>query len=74
MNTKRIGSGTLGSNSHVSYLYQTSDDNANLIAASPELLEALEFVLEKCTLYGRGDAARELADKAIAKAYGEENV
>ena len=50
-----------------------SEYDAHLIAAAPELLEALEFMMDKCTLYGRADAAREKADLAIAKAYGEGN-
>ena len=43
--------------------------NARLIAAAPELLEALEAVV----LMGSGDDSRvwEMADKAIAKAKGE---
>ncbi len=45
-------------------------ENARLIAAAPELLEALRFMNGKCDLYGPADRAREMARKAIARAEG----
>lgn len=44
--------------------------NARLIAAAPELYEALKFVQEKCQLYGAADAARERIEAALKKAEG----
>lgn len=43
-------------------------ENAHLIAAAPDLLSALKFITEKCSLYGPADRAREMAEKAITKA------
>ena len=46
--------------------------NAHLIAAAPELLEALEMMLEMSEMGGFGKAAAEdVARAAIAKAKGE---
>ena len=48
--------------------------NAHLIAAAPELLEALEMMLEMSEMGGFGKAAAEdVARAAIAKAKGESN-
>ena len=48
--------------------------NAYLIAAAPELLEALEMMLEMSEMGGFGKAAAEdVARAAIAKAKGEDN-
>lgn len=45
--------------------------NARLIAAAPELLEALEYMLETCPgIDNAGDEARKQARSAIAKARG----
>ena len=40
--------------------------------AVPDLLAALTYITEHCTLYGPADAAREMAAKAIAKAGGND--
>lgn len=48
-------------------LCDVKEENANLIAAAPDLLEALEFLL-KINLHGPGIAQ---AKAAIAKARGE---
>lgn len=46
--------------------------NAHLIAAAPEILEALEMMLEMSEMSGFGKAAAEdVARAAIAKAKGE---
>ena len=47
--------------------------NACLIAAAPDLLEALEYMLETCPgIDNVGDEARKQARAAIAKAKGEQ--
>lgn len=43
--------------------------NAHLIAAAPELLEALQII---CFFEDISDAQRQIAETAIAKALGEE--
>lgn len=54
--------------------------NAHLIAAAPELLEALEriegedFPSGRCTIKERLDWVKAIAKDAIAKAKGEDNV
>ena len=45
-----------------------AEANARLIAAAPEMHEALRFVSEKCQLYGAADAARAKIEAALAKA------
>jgi hypothetical protein len=45
-------------------------DNSRLLAAAPQLLEALKFVTQRCALYAPADRAREMAAEAIAKAQG----
>jgi hypothetical protein len=57
---------------------EPSDANARLIAAAPDLLEALKnLVNQHNTVYGIGDmemqSAIDFAHKAIAKATGEKN-
>ncbi len=53
--------------------------NAHLIAAAPELLEALEWMLDAMSSLAKGKPVRDLDEralftgKAIAKAYGEES-
>jgi len=55
------------------YTYGEWIGNARLIAAAPELLEALEMMLEMSEMGGFGKAAAEdVARVAIAKAKGEE--
>ena len=44
--------------------------NARLIAAAPDMLNALKYI-KRCKLYGPADQAWELIDAAIAKADGE---
>lgn len=81
-------SGSDASAVHFKHGYKDTDDgwcvtdidvaNANLIAAAPELLEALENAISLLkTLCGNTDdianAIFEISDKAIAKAYGDES-
>lgn len=57
----------------VDFVYEEAD--ANLIAAAPELLEALEVMLSKAYKQNWNDQypkALELAEAAIAKAKGEQ--
>lgn len=51
----------------------TPDDRANarLIAAAPDLLEAVQVLLMSCT-YREGGEAHRRAEAAIAKALGEQ--
>jgi len=47
--------------------------NARLIAAAPDLLEALQYMLEVCPAIDKqGEEAHQLANAAIAKATGEQ--
>ena len=56
----------------VSVSVEERDANARLIAAAPELLEALEVVLHLCTVIGAPDGpALDMARDALAKARGE---
>ena len=58
--------------SHLDWHPRTVEANARLIAAAPELLEALEMMLEMSEMGGFGKAAAEdVARAAIAKAKGE---
>jgi hypothetical protein len=41
-----------------------------VFAAGPEMLAALSYVLDKCSLYGPADQAREKVRAAIAAAKG----
>ena len=51
---------------------QNAEANAKLIAAAPELLEALEMMLDMSEMGGFGkSAAEDTARAAIAKAKGE---
>lgn len=55
--------------------YDHGDEStARLIAAAPDLLEALEFIMEKCQMIGQSDRvhrARAKARNAIDKATKE---
>jgi len=53
-----------GRNVAVSY----DEKDAPLLAAAPELLAALRYIVDHCRLYGPADRAREQARAAIAKA------
>lgn len=49
-----------------------SDANAHLIAAAPDLLAALKWAHQHCTmLYGNGDAMVDAMSAAIARAEGK---
>lgn len=49
-----------------------SDDDLNLILSAPDLLDALEYMLETCPgIDNSGDQARIQARAAIARARGE---
>jgi len=52
---------------------QAREANANLIAAAPDLLEALEGMLEMVEMNGFGkDAIMDMAKSAIGKARGDD--
>lgn len=46
---------------------KVAEANARLIAAAPEMYEALKFVQDHCQLYGAADAARKKIDAALAR-------
>jgi hypothetical protein len=55
----------------VGWVYRTNKPNGHLISAAPDLLEALEYLVEELPNNMNG-VEFESAKKAIAKAYGDQ--
>lgn len=52
--------------------YHDAEANARLMAAAPELLEALETLSDDCKTAGYHFGSMDMAERAIAKARGED--
>ncbi len=59
--------GTIICDNEPSYPTELLEENANLIAASPELLEVVEFIFEACTRLNDAQAVTQSNEEMLAE-------